>query len=239
MTSTSPILALCVCGNPNCKISSGLCHCGCGGKTQINGENVSTRGLVKGCPKIFIKGHHAFKARPVIEDAVPFKIAGDYCRLISLSRNCYAIVLETDYRWLMRWWWYAYWNPKTGKFYAERTEKVNGKKRTIRMSRVVLGMSFEDEREADHVDPLATTDNRPANLRIATHQENSHNLPLRRTNKSGYKGVCWEKRRKTYKSEIKLNGKTKYLGSDPDPAVCHELYKAAAIEHYGKFARFE
>jgi len=32
---SKPILPLCICGNPLCKIPYGYCHCGCGIKTKI------------------------------------------------------------------------------------------------------------------------------------------------------------------------------------------------------------
>lgn len=53
----------------NNNIPYGYCHCGCGQKTTIIKENSYTRGLIKGEPRKYLKGHHT-KGK---------KLAG-YCR---------------------------------------------------------------------------------------------------------------------------------------------------------------
>lgn len=40
------------------KIPYGLCHCGCGQKTSLNGFSCKNDGLVRGEPKKFILGHN-------------------------------------------------------------------------------------------------------------------------------------------------------------------------------------
>lgn len=42
------------------KISYGYCHCGCGQKTKISKETRFARGIVKGQPYNFIRGHQQF-----------------------------------------------------------------------------------------------------------------------------------------------------------------------------------
>ena len=109
----------CVCGLLDCGIPFGECHCGCGGKTNIAVSTDREAGRFIGLPFKFIRGHSSI-IRPIIDDAVPFKIEGVYCRLIPLTQGQYAIVWESDYRWLMQWKWFAYWSPKTKTFYAIR-----------------------------------------------------------------------------------------------------------------------
>lgn len=51
----------CICGKPECQIPYGLCHCGCGQKTNIATQNHTSQGLVKGTPHRYCKGHGRFK----------------------------------------------------------------------------------------------------------------------------------------------------------------------------------
>lgn len=41
--------------------NSGLCHCGCGGKTNIAPRTHTSRGWVKGKPQPYLRGHAAWK----------------------------------------------------------------------------------------------------------------------------------------------------------------------------------
>jgi hypothetical protein len=53
---------------------------------------------------------------------------------------------------------------------------------------------------------------------------------------SQYKGVCWHKRYGKFQAEIKLNGKSKFLGMFAEELDAALAYDAAAREHYGDFA---
>jgi len=54
-------------------------------------------------------------------------------------------------------------------------------------------------------------DNRLENLQIVTQRFNSYKTQEKYT--SQYKGVCWNKKANRWYSRIRLNGKTKYIGS--------------------------
>jgi hypothetical protein len=86
----------------------------------------------------------------------------------------------------------------------------------------------------DHRD-LNKTNNRIANLRVATNSQNTANQPLGNKNTSGFKGVVWHKSK--WQAQITANGKTRYLGLFIDPAAAHAAYVAAAKEAFGEFAR--
>lgn len=47
-----------ICGTPDCAISWGLCHCGCGGKTSVASCSTSREGYVLGQPKPFLHHHN-------------------------------------------------------------------------------------------------------------------------------------------------------------------------------------
>jgi hypothetical protein len=90
--------------------------------------------------------------------------------------------------------------------------------------------------EMDHIngDPF---DNRLANLRPATRQENARNLRLPRHNTSGAKGVYWAKRAKKWVANIQTGGKCRYLGSFDLLESAKLAYEAAAEKYFGEFRR--
>lgn len=88
----------------------------------------------------------------------------------------------------------------------------------------------------DHINGN-TDDNRIENLREATRQQNSRNARLCATNKSGFKGVSWDKRRNTWKACIQIDRKTKMIGRYADAKDAARAYEESALLHYGEFAR--
>lgn len=89
----------------------------------------------------------------------------------------------------------------------------------------------------DHADGRKIN-NRIANLREATNQQNLRNMArLRSDNTSGFKGVYWDKRRETWIAATSVNGKFKWLGSHPTREAAHEAYMVFAKAQYGEFAR--
>ena len=64
----------------------------------------------------------------------------------------------------------------------------------------------------DHIN-FDRLDNRKCNLRKCTYAENIRNRRTLSSNKSGYKGVHWNKRDKTWRVDIRIDGKVNFLGS--------------------------
>ncbi len=87
----------------------------------------------------------------------------------------------------------------------------------------------------DHIngDPL---DNRIENLREATSAENQWNQGVRKTNRSGFKGVHWHKDRRKWAAKIRKDGKTKHLGLFTCPKEAHAAYCKAAKEMHGEYS---
>ena len=75
------------------------------------------------------------------------------------------------------------------------------------------------------------------NLREATRQQNNQNVPRRKDNTSGYKGVHWVARVSKWAAMINVDGKQRELGTFADKEAAYAAYCAAANELHGAFAR--
>lgn len=231
MTSLQPILPLCVCGDPLCRIPYGYCHCKCGGKTRIAVYDDKTYGYKKGLPRKFLPRHHR-RIRPVIEVALPFKIDGMYCRLIPLGNSLYTIVDVADYEWLMQWKWWATYSQRDGKWRVVRDEWVSRRNKRILMSRQIAAIS--EFPEVDH-DNGNTLDNRRGNLRPCTRSQNNRNKGPNKNNKTGIKGVTPVKDR--FKATIYADGILYQLGYFDSAEEAGEAYWEAAKRLHGRFAK--
>lgn len=74
------------------------------------------------------------------------------------------------------------------------------------------------------------------NLRLATQSENKANSGIYRNNILGVKGVR-RHRNGRYEARLRLNGKLVYLGCFKTIEEAKAVYDAAAITHFGEFAR--
>lgn len=83
--------------------------------------------------------------------------------------------------------------------------------------------------ELDHIN-RNRSDNRIANLRLATRSENKQNRSMQRNNKSGYRGVHWNGRDRRWHAQIQLDGKRHHLGSYQSSEDAYAAYCAAASE---------
>ena len=89
--------------------------------------------------------------------------------------------------------------------------------------------------QIDHINRIKS-DNRFANLRLATFGQNRANSVT--TNKHGLKGVVYKKwlKSKPYQAQITFNKKVIYLGCHSTPEEAHAAYKEAAKRLHGAFA---
>lgn len=64
-------------------------------------------------------------------------------------------------------------------------------------------------------------DNRKTNLRVVTNSENMHNVGIRSTNTSGYRGVTYSNRDRVWIAQVKVNYKNIVIGrfKDKESAV--------------------
>jgi len=87
----------------------------------------------------------------------------------------------------------------------------------------------------DHINRVKT-DNRICNLREASKLLNNLNTDVRRDNKSGFKGVCFEKRRGKYLAHIRLDGRLKHLGAFDSAEKASEAYQSALAKRMMEFS---
>jgi len=97
-------------------------------------------------------------------------------------------------------------------------------------------MNPEDGNDVDHVSGNKM-DNRRANLRVCSHQQNMFNQKMRNTNSTGYYGVSKMKNTGRYGAYIHYDGKKKYLGTYPTAEEASVARDRAAASLFGEFAR--
>lgn len=102
--------------------------------------------------------------------------------------------------------------------------------------KMVTGCDPEDQ--IDHRD-LNRANNRWINLRPASNGPNLANSKLRRDNKSGVKGVCWEESHKAWSAQIAVHGKQRRIGRFKDFDAAQTAITKERLRLHGEFARFK
>ena len=92
--------------------------------------------------------------------------------------------------------------------------------------------------EIDHRD-LDKANNRWANLREATHVQNTCNGPLRSTNKSGFKGVTFKQQQKAWRATIRAEGRCIHLGYFATAEEASAAYREASERFHGEHGRLQ
>ena len=88
----------------------------------------------------------------------------------------------------------------------------------------------------DHIngDP---NDNRMSNLRLADELQNCWNSRKKKSNKSGLKGVSWDRPKARWRADICIKRKRIALGRFDTAEQAHAAYCEAAERLFGEFAR--
>jgi hypothetical protein len=92
--------------------------------------------------------------------------------------------------------------------------------------------------EIDHINGKRS-DNRWANLRQATRQQNNYNMGLSKRNVSGTKGVSWIARNRKWLARLKVEGRIVHLGEFTSLSDAVAARKAGERAHHQDFARKE
>ena len=91
-------------------------------------------------------------------------------------------------------------------------------------------------KQIDHINGIGS-DNRIANLRLATPAQNAANMKRVKTNTTGFKGVSFKKGK--WRANIKHAGRAIQIGTFASPEEAHAAYIAASRQFFGEFARAE
>lgn len=149
--------------------------------------------------------------------------------IIPLTRGLFAMIDAADVPLVEGRLWQA--TPdRFGKVYAARTDCVGGKKKTVKLHRLLLAA----DGDVDHINGNSL-DNRRSNLRVATRGENCANRKITARNTSGFKGVS--RHRDKWRAAIRAKGTYKHLGYFNSPSAAHAAYVEAAQTLFGEFAR--
>jgi hypothetical protein len=168
-------------------------------------------------------------ARELDDDPGPDEQVIEYAE-IPLTQGFVAKVDLEDYELVMAAGpWHVILDP-AGVTYVRHSARRDGRVTTIGLHRFLTGWPLTDHRNGDGLD------NRRANLRQATPQENARNATRNRKNTSGFKGVCWAKSHSKWRAKIGVNGRRRHLGYFATAEDAARAYDAAAREHFGEFA---
>jgi hypothetical protein len=129
---------------------------------------------------------------------------------------------DEDFAYLSQWTW------RLSGGYAKRTEA--GK--TLGLHNLVAERAGMDmSKEIDHISRIQL-DNRRSNLRPATRQEQNRNQGKSKNNKSGVKGVSWNKNTNRWRATIRINGRQLHLGLFDDLENAARAREAAELKHF-------
>lgn len=110
---------------------------------------------------------------------------------------------------------------------------VNDSKPRKYMHRLIMGFP---KGGVDHINGNKL-DNRRKNLRLCNQSQNTANASKRSTNKSGYKGVSWNKRYSKWEAYLTKDYKHVFLGYFDDKDKAALAYNRKAKELFGEFCK--
>lgn len=115
--------------------------------------------------------------------------------------------------------------------YAARRDPQPGKNVRVHLHTFLTGLLLVDHANGDGLD------NRRANLREATRQQNAQNRRRRCDNRAGFKGVSKVyRRRNLWRAVIHVRGQQVSLGCFRTPEEAALAYDTAARDLFGEFA---
>lgn len=124
--------------------------------------------------------------------------------------------------------------------YVQRKVKEDEKRKYIFLHREIaqriIGGSLTHSIIVEHENGNKL-DNRRQNILPLTAAESTQRHNIRRSNKSGYRGVYYNKSEEKWVSSITVNKRKIHLGYYNDPKCAAKAYNEAAIKYYGEDAK--
>jgi hypothetical protein len=121
-------------------------------------------------------------------------------------------------------------------FYVYVYKYIDGKRFSVSLHRFLLNPAkgqFIDHKNMNGLD------NRRANLRVCTRNQNLFNKSIYSSNTTGFKGVSpkkWRRSPNKFSVTLRVNGKTIYGGYYRTAVEAAKKYNELAIKHHGEFA---
>jgi hypothetical protein len=154
---------------------------------------------------------------------------------IALTKGYVTLVDDEDYEWLICFNWHVVGNEGNTSAMTTFYNFEGRKQKGIAMHHMIL--HFPDCECIDHIN-RNTMDNRKSNLRPCTHIQNQYNKGLFKNNKTGYKGVRWDKVKKNYIVSISCNSKPMRTKRYKDIIEAAKAYDRMALRYHKEFAYF-
>jgi hypothetical protein len=151
---------------------------------------------------------------------------------IDLGKGLVAVIDDEDADLVAGFKWYPMRAPQVeAKFYAAGWKHMPPGRYFVHLHRLIV--NAQPGQIVDHVDrnPLNC---RRSNLRFVTRAQNRHNSGPHRVRKtSTYKGVYFDRRHRTFRAAITLNGKKYYLGTFATAEEAARVWNKKAREWFG------
>lgn len=193
-----------------------LCKCDCGKEKIINAQNL-TNGHTQSCGCCNAEMYNSKKINR-------YDISGEYGIGYTSNTNKQFYFDLEDYDKIKGYCWYEDFFGYVVNIY---------KRKNLKLHKLITGTN--KTQIIDHIN-RNRLDNRKSNLRICTNQENSFNSKLSKNNKSGIKGVYWNKEKLKWEARIFINNKGKFLGYFNDKESAYQKRLDAEKLYFGEFA---
>ncbi len=148
---------------------------------------------------------------------------------VKLTRGKFATVDNDVYEKVNKYNWYYIEGG-----YAARDDFSSGKRKMVYMHRFI--MDPPEGMVIDHINGKKH-DNRKENLRICTHRQNSWNAKKRTDNKSGYRGVSWDKSKQKWGVRLKVGNLYKFGGYFTNKIEASKRYGELVEKYRDEFSK--
>lgn len=167
-----------------------------------------------------------------------YEIIGDSAKVYSngANKHLFFFIDLADLNTIADYSWRVYVDKGNNSYKRVETSVTRNNKTThLMLARFLMGYpkgKFTDHKDCDSLN------NRRCNIRLATHDENSRNVPKRvRKTHSKFKGVSWHKLKNKWVATCAINSKNKFLGYFSNEIDAAKAYDKTAKELHGEFAK--
>jgi len=123
---------------------------------------------------------------------------------------------------------------KRGIYFSTSVKFPDGKWHDVKLHRFIREAPPDmlvDHKNGNHLDC------RLENLRVCNTAQNTQNQPMKKSNKTGYRGVSFHKQMGKYRAAICYNGQYIHIGYFETPEIAAENYKAVAKKLFREYYR--